>query len=473
MTNTEAATEIELPVFPQIHSHVFLGKNHEGSERRTWAVIWLCGAMMVAEIVGGKLFGSLALIADGLHMSTHAGALLLAALAYSYARKHAHDDNYVFGTGKVGDLAGYTSAIILATIALLIGYEAVMRFMNPITIHFGEAIPIAVLGLAVNAGSAWLLSAGGHHHHGHGHHHSHDHGHHDETRRISLEQGVLVLEVFEDGVPPRFRVRVEAATLRAEDLTIETVRQDGKQQIFSFVDQGEYLESPTEIPEPHEFTAKIKLVSKSGTQTYQTEFEEHAHGAENGRIHIDHNMRAALIHVMADAAVSILVIIGLCLAYYFGWLWMDPLAGMVGACVLASWSYGLMKDTSGILLDRNPDHDLTKNIRSAIEASGDKLTDLHLWRLGPGHMGAILSVATSTQKSPAQFKTLLSGFPSLSHVTVEVIPVYPAICRIAGEARGRKAQDRGQQTVLFHRHEHELCPEWCAQMDNLGHVPAT
>ena len=138
------------------HSHVFLGREHEKSERKTWAVIWLCGAMMVAEIVGGLMFGSIALVADGMHMSTHAGALLLAALAYTYARKHANDPDFTFGTGKLGDLAGFTSAIILAMIALLIGYELVSRIFTPVPIHFAQAIPIACLGLAVNIASAWL-----------------------------------------------------------------------------------------------------------------------------------------------------------------------------------------------------------------------------------------------------------------------------------------------------------------------------
>ncbi len=148
---------------PLRHHHVFLGAEHETSERRTWAVIWLCGAMMVAEIVGGLLFGSIALVADGMHMSTHAGALLLAALAYSYARSHADDPRFTFGTGKLGDLAGFASAIILAIIALLIGYESITRIFAPVPIHFAEAIPIACLGLAVNVASALLLSGGGHH----------------------------------------------------------------------------------------------------------------------------------------------------------------------------------------------------------------------------------------------------------------------------------------------------------------------
>ena len=190
------------------HDHVFLGKDHETAERRTWAVIMLCTVMMIAEIIGGALFGSLALIADGLHMSTHAGALLLAALAYTYARKYANDRSFSFGTGKFGDLAGYSSAIVLAMIALLIGYEAVSRLLDPVAISFNEAIPIAVLGLVVNVASAWLLSGGHHHDHGHGHAHGHDHGHDhgEEPRRVELGGRHLDIEVFEDDVPPRFRI---------------------------------------------------------------------------------------------------------------------------------------------------------------------------------------------------------------------------------------------------------------------------
>src|SRR5579863_5097282 len=197
MTDTVSAFQI------QAHDHVFLGKDHDKAERRTWAVIILCTIMMIAEIIGGALFGSLALIADGLHMSTHAGALLLAALAYTFARRYAEDSSFTFGTGKFGDLAGYSSAIVLAMIALLIGYEAVSRFLDPVPIAFNEAIPIAALGLLVNVASAWLLAGGHHHGHAHGHHHgSHDHGHGEEPRRIELSRGALEIEVFEDNVPP-------------------------------------------------------------------------------------------------------------------------------------------------------------------------------------------------------------------------------------------------------------------------------
>jgi cation diffusion facilitator family transporter len=217
---------------PVRHSHVFLGAGHASGERRTWAVIWLCGAMMLAEIVGGFLFGSIALVADGLHMSTHAGALLLAALAYSYARRHAEDPRFSFGTGKLGDLAGFTSAIILAMIALLIGYESVARIFAPVPIRFAEAIPIAALGLAVNVASVWLL--GGGHHHGHSHEHDHGHDHDDDHDHGHDDHG-------------------------------------------------------------------------------------HAHAGHEAAQR-DNNMRAAVVHVLADAAVSVLVIAGLLLARAFGWL---------------------------------------------------------------------------------------------------------------------------------------------------------
>jgi cation diffusion facilitator family transporter len=193
-----------------------------------------------------------------------------------------------------------------------------------VPIHFAEAIPIAVLGLAVNVASAWLL--GGEHHHHDGHDHHHDNHHHDE----------------------------------------------------------------------HD--------------------HHHAHGAA----HRDNNMRAAVVHVLADAAVSILVIIGLLLACAFGWLWMDPLAGLVGACVIASWSYGLIRDTGAILLDMNPDRHLAEHLRAAIESDGDRLADLHLWRLGPGHLGTIISVVTAKSRGPDFYRAQLTGFRALSHVTVEV-----------------------------------------------------
>jgi cation diffusion facilitator family transporter len=326
---SDAENNFQLPP----HDHVFLGRDHEEAERRTWGVIILCSIMMIAEIIGGALFGSLALIADGLHMSTHAGALLLAALAYTFARKYANDRSFSFGTGKFGDLAGYSSAIVLAMIALLIGYEAVSRLLHPIPISFREAIPIAMLGLVVNVVSAWLLSGG--HDHSHGHHHSHD------------------------------------------------------------ADDGEQHER-------------------------DLEFEEHDHRHGDGAHHRDNNMRAAVVHVMADAAVSVLVIVGLLLARAFGWLWMDPLAGLIGAMVIANWSVGLLRDTGSILLDRTPDPRMAERVRQLIESEGDQVIDLHLWRLGPGHLGAIVSVATTGRREAAHYRQRLATLADLSHVTVEV-----------------------------------------------------
>jgi cation diffusion facilitator family transporter len=280
-------------------------------------VIGLCSVMMVAEIGGGVLFGSIALVADGLHMSTHASALLLAALAYSFARRHADDRRFSFGTGKLGDLAGFTSAIVLAMIALLIGYEAISRFIWPVPISFNQAIPIAFLGLAVNVVSVLMLSGGEHHHH-----HGNGHGHSSQKSQSAA--------------------------------------------------------------------------------------------------HRDNNMRAAIIHVLADAAVSVLVIVGLLLGRFLGWTWMDPAAGLCGAVVIAAWSYGLVRDTGAVLLDMNPDLGMADRMRAVIEADGDRITDLHLWRLGPGHLAAILSIATQKQRGPEYYQSLLDGFRALSHVTVQV-----------------------------------------------------
>ena len=320
---------------PADQSHVFLGENHASAERRTWAVIWLCGAMMVLEIGGGWLFGSLALAADGLHMSTHAGALLLAALAYSYARRHAHDRRFSFGTGKLGDLAGFTSAIILGMIAVFIAYEAALRLMMPVPIQFGEAIPIAGLGLLVNIGSVLLLGGD---HHGHSHGGADAHGHHGQHHAAHEHAGC------EHG------------------------------------------------------------------------HEGHVHAAASR----DNNMRAAVVHVIADAAVSVMVIVGLLLARYFGWIWMDPAAGLVGAVVIASWSLSLIRDTGAILLDMTPDSAFADRLRHTIETDGDRVADLHVWRLGPGHLGAIVSVRTRSARCSADYHARLAHLTALSHITVEV-----------------------------------------------------
>lgn len=321
--------------FASYNDHVFLGAAHGSNERKTWAVIVLCGLMMVAEIAGGTLFGSLALVADGLHMSTHAGAMLIAAMAYTYARKHARDPRFVFGTGKMGDLAGFTSAIILGAISLLIAYEAVDRLFHPQDIDFNEAIPIAAVGLLVNIVSAWLLAGD---HDGHGHSHGHSHAHHDH-----------------------------------------------------------------EHDDHHDH--------------HDHDHDHHDHGHD----HRDLNMRAAYIHVIADAAVSVLVIVGLLLARYLGWMWMDPVAGIIGALVIANWSYVLIKAAGAVLLDVRPDDAVAKKVRASVDRAGDRVVDLHIWRLGPGHLGAVLSVVSShPDRDPAYYHRLLGECKTFSHVTVEV-----------------------------------------------------
>ena len=299
------------------HAHVFLGHAHERNERKTWAVIAVCAAMMVAEIAGGTWFGSVALIADGLHMSTHAGALLIAALAYTTSRRYARDERLAFGTGKFGDLAAFSSAIVLAIIALLIGYESVERLLAPVPIAFDEAIPIAAVGLCVNLLSAYLLRDEHDHHHGHTH--GHDHGH-------------------------------------------------------------------------------------------------HGHAA----VHTDNNLRAAFVHVMADAAVSVLVIVGLVLGRQFGWVWMDPAMGLLATIVILNWSWTLVRSAGAILLDACPDPGMERLIAARLEQKGDRISDLHLWRVGPGHLAAIVSLVSDDPRTPSQYKRRLTGLPGLSHVTIEV-----------------------------------------------------
>ncbi len=407
-------SETESAAYTAFHSHVFLGEGREASERRTWAVIALCAVMMAVEIVGGWLFGSIALIADGLHMSTHAGALLLAALAYAFARRYADDPRFTFGAGKFGDLAGFAGAIILAMIALLIGWEAVGRLIAPVPIRFAEAIPIAALGLAVNLASAWLLSGGGH---------PHDHAHgagraphaHDESKRIDAPEGAVALEVFEAGVPPRFRLaRAEGPALSAAAVSVETVRPDGARQVFAFVDRGGFLESVDVSPEPHEFAASVTIDGRMTRILFEE--HEHAHGATSR----DNNLRAAVVHVAADAAVSVAVIVGLTLASLFDWPWIDPLVGIVGALVIASWSAALIRDTAAVLLDMTPDRRMADSVRRAIETDGDRIADLHLWRLGPGHLGAIVSVVTPSARGEADYRAKLARFGALSHLTIEV-----------------------------------------------------
>lgn len=263
---------------------------------------------MVIEITAGVAFGSMALLADGWHMATHAAALGIAAYAYWYARRHAGDRRYSFGTGKIGALAGFGSAVSLAVVALLVLAESVSRLAAPIAIRFDEAIAVAAVGLAVNVVSALLLR-------------DHDFQHDDRT----------------------------------------------------------------------------------GTQ------------------HHDHNLRGAYLHVLADALTSVLAITALVAGKFFGWVWMDAVTGIVGSVLIAHWSLGLLRDTSAVLLDSEVPGDRRCQIQQAVEAGADnRVSDLHLWRVGPRHLAAIVSLVTHDPREPSHYKQLLGKFGDLAHVTVEV-----------------------------------------------------
>ena len=400
------------------HSHVFLGEGHEASERKTWAVIILCSAMMLAEIVGGWLFGSIALIADGLHMSTHAGALLLAAVAYTFARRYADDPRFTFGTGKFGDLAGFSSALILAMIALLIGYEAVCRLFAPVHDPFRRGDPdrrtracrqcrqrlAAERRRSRASARPWSRAW---------HDHTHDH---DESKRIATRNGEIVLEVFEDGVPPRFRLHAETGLrLAAQNASVETVRPDGARQLFAFVDRGDFLEFGRRNSRAARLRRQCddqwrepcrRLRRACARRRRRRARQQSARGVSprdrrcGGLGDGDRRPRAR--------------------ARAFGWMWMDPVAGIIGAFVIASWALSLIRDTSAILLDMNPDRRMANHLRQAIESEGDRIADLHLWRLGPGHFGAIVSIVTPSARSEADYRARLARFRSLSHLTIEV-----------------------------------------------------
>jgi cation diffusion facilitator family transporter len=324
------------------HEHAFLGDRHGERERRTWSVVALTAAMMVVEIAGGTLFGSIALIADGWHMGTHVLALAIAGLAYLFARRHIGDQRFSLGTGKFGELAAFSSAIILAMIAVGIGYESVLRLLHPVAIQFREAVPIAALGLCVNLASAWLLRESHDHAHGHlGHtHHAYQDQAHDDHH-------------------------------------------------------GDHA---------HGHGAH----------------DDHAHGEHAHAAQHDTNYRAAYVHVLADALTSVLTIAGLSVAWAFGLNFIDPVVGLAGMLVILSWAVALIRSAGSVLLDTVPDPELAQRIRECVETGGDRLADLHLWQVGPGHAAVIMSVVSDTPQEPSAYKQRLKDLGGLSHVTVEV-----------------------------------------------------
>ncbi len=317
------------------HSHAFLGDRHERNERRTWIVVLLTLVMMFGEIIGGAVYGSIALMADGWHMATHAAALGIAAFAYRFARRHSDDPRFSFGTGKVGELAGFASAVVLAVIAAFIGYESIVRLFSPVAIGYREAIAIASLGLVVNLASAWLLREDHDHHGHHGHAHSgHAHSGHDHHR-------------------------------------------------------------------------------------HDHDHHHHYHSSDHVR-GADHNLRSAYLHVLADALTSVLAIAALLSAGAFGWIWMDAAVGIVGAFVIMIWAIGLIRGSGAVLLDMVPNPALSAEIRRRLETDADSVSDLHLWRVGPGHAAVIASIVSDMPQPPEAYRARLEGLANLSHVTIEV-----------------------------------------------------
>lgn len=307
-----------------VHSHVFDLRNPV-AERRTRQVLWLTAAMMVVEIVAGTVFGSMALLADGWHMSSHALALGVSAGAYALARRHARDPRFAFGTWKIEVLGGYTSAVLLLGVAAYMGIESMSRLIEPQPIRFDEAIPVAVLGLAVNVASAWLLSTG---HRSPGHGHSHEHGH----------------------------------------------------------------------------------------------AHEHSQGHAHAQGHEDLNLRAAYLHVVADAATSVLAIAALIGGRYFGASWLDPVMGLVGTVLVGRWAVGLIRDTGRVLLDAEMDAPVVAEVRAIVRdlPGSTQLRDLHVWRVGKGKYACIVSLATDAELSPDDIRSRLAVHDELVHVTVEI-----------------------------------------------------
>lgn len=311
------------------HDHNYLGANHDRNTRRTLWVVALTAVMMVAEIAVGYLTGSMALLADGFHMATHTGALAIAAGAYVFARRHAHDERFSFGTGKVGDLAGFASALVLAVIAIGIGGESLWRLASPSVVDFGEAIPIAVVGLIVNIVSALLLMEG----HGHGHDHAHEAAH-----------------------------------------------------------------------------------------AHPAHEDHHGHGHDHHGHHHegqDNNLRSAYLHVVADALTSVLAIAALLAGLYLGWTWLDPLMGVVGAVVIARWSWSLLRSSAAVLLDVT-DAQVATRIERALADAPVQIEDLHVWRIGPAARAAIVSVSARQVMTEAQLRQKLATVTELRHLTLEL-----------------------------------------------------
>ena len=348
------------------HEHVFLdAETSAANEKRVFYVVLLTFAMMLIEISAGIIFNSMALLADGWHMATHAGALGLTVFAYRYARRHAKDQQFTFGVGKVEILGGYTNAILLGLVALFVAYESIDHMINPQDIAFNEAMLVAFLGLLVNIASVWLLGDNHHHGHSHGHGHGHAHGH-------SHSHGH------------------------------EHEHSHGHEHDHN---HGHDHNHDHEHHDHHDHGS-------------QTRAAAHHHQPTKSD---DSNLKGAYLHVLADALTSVLAIAALLLGKYFGWVWTDALMGLIGAALIGQWSYLLLKETGGTLLDRVASTELPQKIRSEIESKADnRVVDLHVWYVGANKYAAILSIVTHYPRDPDHYKSMLESLPALAHVTVEV-----------------------------------------------------
>ncbi len=370
------------------HDHIFGQDQVRSGEKRTLIVVVITAVMMIAEILVGIFFGSMALLADGIHMGSHMVGLLIALVAYIYARKYANDESFCFGTGKVNSLAGYTSAILLALFALVMGWESVQRLFHPVEIYFDVSITVAVIGLLVNGASMFILGEEGHtHDHGGGHGHEHPdhahegkHEHHDHTHE---DEHAYHNHAHEDEHAHHDHAHED------EHAHHDHAHED-EHEHHDHVHEGEH---------------------------------EHEHDSKPGRpgSGSDHNLKAAYLHVFADALTSVFAILALLAAKYFGWIWADPLMGIVGAIMVARWSLGLVGTASQVLLDRQVSAQTRERITGAIESYRDtKVTDFHVWSIGPGIYSANMSIVSSRPDSPDTYKTLIPRDTGVVHATVEV-----------------------------------------------------
>ncbi|MBW3530796.1 CDF family Co(II)/Ni(II) efflux transporter DmeF [Shewanella sp. NKUCC06_TVS] len=371
------------------HAHEFSSQNRDG-EKNTRYVLYLTVITMVAEIAAGTIYGSMALLADGWHMGTHAAAFMITLFAYSYARKHANDPAFAFGTGKVSVLGGYTSAIALGLVALVMLIESGMRLINPEQIHFNEAIFVAVIGLSVNVLSVFLLKDHHTHDHGHTHGHSHDHGHQDDHEDEHAHHSCEAHSSHDDHV---HTAHSHGAGPHTHD--------DSHAHDDSHQDHSHHKHEHHAAEHEHE--------------------HEHEHESQKAHGGHDHNLRAAYFHVLADALTSVLAIAALLFGKYMGLTWLDPVMGIVGAVIISRWSWGLIQQTSPILLDGGVKASLQRKVVETLEAVPDhQVADLHLWRVSADHHAIMVSIVSHSPKDVSYFNQLLSQFPELAHITIEL-----------------------------------------------------